>query len=327
MPDFEQRLLKGEVPNIQLIRDGLINWLRHASITQSMNRTAQMFVGVNTYNARVRALRGLIDEALDLAIADANKSLEQISKIKMQREALDNIFESNLFAPQDADEREALSKVELELLLDASRPVSRLNPWRGYIPKIRNYPMTLLLFRQGIRRGELAGMMKDDVLEIEGQHYIRVFRRPDDDRDPRKRQPAAKTQPRVLPISIETWTVLQHYIRKVRPMTKAALEHDYLFVSSRTGAPLSLSGVNIAIAQLGFVLGRRIFPHIGRHTVASDYLADAREDGKTEKEARGGLMSLCGWKSEGSVERYTKRERDRTRDEVLKKHQRKVFDE
>jgi integrase/recombinase XerC len=135
-----------------------------------------------------------------------------------------------------------------------------------------------LLIDAGLRRGECAGIMLDD-LDLDDQ-VVTVL--------------GKGRRPRVLAYGRKTALALDRYLRARSAQPHAALPNLWI---GRNGA-MSPSGVFQVVSERGASVGLRLHPHQLRHSFAASWLAA----GGTE----GDLMRLAGWKSRSMVDRYAK---------------------
>jgi len=149
-------------------------------------------------------------------------------------------------------------------IMDPSNP---LNPWHDEHCKHRNSLILDWLRVLGIRRGELLGIRICDIAFTANTAII--MRRADDTTDPRKDQPNAKTLARLLYVLPDLIERTELYILKYRSQIKGARKHDFLFVASGSGIPLSIQAVNklFSVLRSKFPeLPQSVTPHIWRHT-------------------------------------------------------------
>jgi integrase len=142
----------------------------------------------------------------------------------------------------------------------------------------RDTAIIRLLIDTGLRRGECAGMMLDD-LDLDDQ-VVTVL--------------GKGRRPRVLAYGRKTALALDRYLRARSGQPHAALPNLWI---GRSGA-MSPSGVFQVVSERGASVGLRLHPHQLRHSFAASWLAA----GGTE----GDLMRLAGWKSRSMVDRYAK---------------------
>ena len=212
-----------------------------------------------------------------------------------------------LDASRSTSAREGLSAAEAERLKEVIRPDSPDNPW---LPEVRrrNGLVVLLLWATGIRRGELLALEASDFTPKPNGAKLRIFRRPDNPRDRRARQPAVKTLGRDITVHDGLATLLQEYILEDRRKLPGARKHPFLFVSSADGAPLSLSGVNKLFRVLQAVDGLPgdLSPHVLRHTWNDDFSAQSdlanphRTDVERTQEERNRAY-LMGWSMKSTM--------------------------
>lgn len=116
-----------------------------------------------------------------------------------------------------------------------------------------------LLADTGIRVGELVGLRTSDLVERDRNHYIKVRGKGDKER--------------LVPVP-RAWRRLQRYVEKSRPKDTVS---DRIFLSQRRGRrtgdyePLTNSGVEQLVRSLAESsgIGKRVFPHMLRHTYAT----------------------------------------------------------
>jgi integrase len=142
----------------------------------------------------------------------------------------------------------------------------------------RDTAIIRLLIDTGLRRGECAGIMLDD-LDLDDQ-VVTVL--------------GKGRRPRVLAYGRKTALALDRYLRARSGQPHAALPNLWI---GRSGA-MSPSGVFQVVSERGASVGLRLHPHQLRHSFAASWLAAGG--------AEGDLMRLAGWKSRSMVDRYAK---------------------
>jgi len=215
--------------------------------------------------------------------------------------------------------RQGLTPESRSVLEAATEPAAACNPWKDHHTRVRNHVMVQLFLALGLRAGELLGFRVRDFSSASGT--IDVIRRTDNAEDPRARRGEVKTRERKLKLSPELSELLRSYVLNERRSLRGARRHEFLFVASRTGAPLSYSALAKSFAQL-----RAAFPvelsdvvaHILRHTWNDDFSEQADKSGlppAREKKIRSYLM---GWSEHsGMAAHYTKRHTQREADAHL----------
>lgn len=124
-------------------------------------------------------------------------------------------------------------KEVLEKFLEIFKPDSKLNPFKGYELKLRNYLLVQLLYWTGARSGEVLSMTLNDIDYDLKTPKMRIERRHDDIADSRKYQPVTKTKSRQIVIPIWLRDELDYYINKIRSQYPASKKHPYIFVSHK----------------------------------------------------------------------------------------------
>lgn len=224
-------------------------------------------------------------------------------------------------------QRSCLSPKQRYSLLSAIEPGCVANPWSGVRCQSRNFVILRLLYELGVRRGELLALRLEDIDVRQGRLSIR--RRPDDPRDPRRRQPVAKTEERVLELGIELSRDLAEYILKTRRSLHAARTHGYLFVDTHRGAPLTASGLDKVFVRLRTVEGipKDFTSHVLRHDWNdrfSTLMENKRVKPGDEQRLR---MYLQGWSWVGSAQRYNQRHIVKRANEALLRMQERAVEE
>ena len=208
-------------------------------------------------------------------------------------------------------------------LMQVIRPDNPENPWRTEHGRVRNNLMLLWFFDLGLRRGELAGVrisrMSSSMAEV------RIDRRADDPKDPRKQQPNAKTLGRNLELKVDLTELTREYVLNYRRKIPGARKHDFLFVSSGTGAPISLVAINKIFERLREIvpgLPNNLSPHKLRHDWNDRYSetvdakpADERIPESLEQQSRNYAM---GWSMRSKMsEHYSRRSLQKKSNEVI----------
>lgn len=206
-------------------------------------------------------------------------------------------------------ERQSLNVAQRALLTQKTDSSACDSPWLRKRSRRRNELIVRWFSELGIRRGELLGVQVTDINFRSNEVFI--AKRPQNPDDPRIRQPNTKTRPRLLALSEELVSETRRYIKEVRRMFPGAARHDFLFVATGSGRPLSLEGLN----KIFSVLQQRVpefrgilSPHVLRHTwndMFSETMDEAKVPPEKEEKWRSRLM---GWtETSGTASVYTKR--------------------
>ncbi|MGR2680497.1 tyrosine-type recombinase/integrase [Chromobacterium haemolyticum] len=196
-----------------------------------------------------------------------------------------------------------------ECLLSAIAKNSTENPWTYDFTKTRNELMFRWLHAFGLRRGELLNVRVSDIDFRE--ETVTIVRRPDSSDDPRTAQPLVKTRDKILPMSPDLCRLTYDYVMDTRRLLAGARRHGYLFVATKTGAPLSLSALNKCFSFLRSRipdLPDDLSPHVLRHTW-NDNFSEAMDRTKTPEAEEQKMRSyLMGWsETSGTAVNYTRR--------------------
>ncbi|MBC7786192.1 MAG: site-specific integrase [Methylophilaceae bacterium] len=240
---------------------------------------------------------------------DASLRLSLESSIQYTSNAIDARLPSGAYKHSRIDQREGLEPEVVSRILQVINPQSQENPWSDEHSKFRNELIILWLLNCGLRRGELLNIRISDLNFREST--VVVVRRADDVSDPRTNQPKVKTRGREIPLSTGLLDKTNAYIMNQRSAIRGARKHDFLFVASDSGIPLSIPSLNkiFTVLKKKFPeLANQLFPHILRHTwndIFSEEMDKNRVGEEQEKKARSYLM---GWsETSGTAATYTRR--------------------
>lgn len=220
-----------------------------------------------------------------------------------------NAIEARLPSGSYNEKREGLEPEDVSQIIKVINPQSNENPWFDEHSKYRNELIILWLLSCGLRRGELLNIRISDLNFREST--VVIARRADDINDPRINQPKVKTRGREIPISPGLLDKTNAYIMNHRSAIRGARKHDFLFVSSDSGSPLSIPSLNKIFNVLKKKLPEisdRLFPHIFRHTW-NDLFSEEMDKNKVgEEQEKKSRSYLMGWsETSGTAATYTKR--------------------
>ncbi|WP_157955215.1 site-specific integrase [Halomonas denitrificans] len=222
-------------------------------------------------------------------------------------------------------------------LMECVKEDSEANPYRNSGVKLRNALMFELLYHTGVRAGELLTLRIEDIV-FGPTASIRVRRLHDDEIDPRRHQPVAKTLPRTIPIPIKVAERLRQYIIEVRSTIKGASRHPFLFVTHHAarhceGNPISDSTFRNRILKPAVKKNEELFSEITRHGFRHNFnyrlskKIDAHNERAkvdtclvpiSEKEELQIRKQLNGWQSDETAEKYNLRHIKERADALLK---------
>lgn len=223
--------------------------------------------------------------------------------------------------------REGLESGVVAKMLKVTNPHSQENPWVDEHSRYRNELIIGWLYHLGLRRGELLGIRISNIDFRKGT--VVVERNADDPNDPRRYQPKVKTLGREIPLSSGLIDKTYAYIMNHRVNLPGASKHEFLFVASDSGAPLSIPSLakvfNVLRAKCP-EMPQSLSPHVLRHTWNDDYSEEMdklRVPKEDEKKTRSFLM---GWsETSGSAATYTRRHiRKKAHDASLKMQNRLI---
>lgn len=279
-------------------------------------------VGSETAHIRLLYIRAYLEWRIQHAIlrmpAAASTTTALVAAASVLRDALASRSRGS-GRSQSAIGRQGLTVEQRQLLQNTIDPDADQSPWLRGTGRRRNELLVRWLNDLGLRRGELLGVRVTDINFRANEVFI--AKRPHDPLDPRIRQPNAKTRARLLPLSDDLVRATRKYIMEVRRAIPGAAKHDYLFVATGSGRPLSLAAVNKVFVVLrnrvpGF--GEILSPHVLRHTwndTFSELMDEAQVPPAKEEKWRSRLM---GWsETSGTAAVYTKRHVQRKAAEAM----------
>lgn len=148
-------------------------------------------------------------------------------------------------------ESKSLTNEQVTTLTDMVSVKSKINPFSEHV-RFRNNLIIEILLETGIRGGELLNIKLVDFDYV--HKSLCIVRRPDDQNEPRLRQPLVKTLERKIPLSIELTELIQNYISDFRSKQCHSGEHDYLLVThsskGQLGHALTISGYQKIFEQI-----------------------------------------------------------------------------
>lgn len=206
-------------------------------------------------------------------------------------------------------QREGLSADVIKRIIEVADKGSPENPWRDKFARARNALIISWLRLLGLRRGELLNI---EISDIDfAKREVTIFRRPDNPDDPRVHQPRVKTRDRIIPLSEALIEATEKYIDEERKKFVNSRRHSFLFISGRTGAPMSLSALNkvFRVLREGVPgLPDDLSPHHLRHSWNDDFSRKADAKGLSEEEEKQWRAFLMGWSPTSSTATtYTRR--------------------
>ncbi|MGO7297132.1 tyrosine-type recombinase/integrase [Rhizobium ruizarguesonis] len=203
---------------------------------------------------------------------------------------------------------EGLDREAVKRLREVIEPDHPDNPFMPEV-RFRNYLIVRLLLDLGLRRGEMLGIKIGDFVPA-SKGWITIHRRPNDRDDPRRHKPATKTAARELQMSGRLTEIVHEWIVGHRARIPGARRNPYLIVSTRDGAPMSLSNVNKimeALRERVEGLPKELAPHPLRHTW-NDNFSDLMDENKVSAENEiKWRKRLMGWRRENSAASYVRR--------------------
>lgn len=294
---------------------GFSRWLRNGrldpvKLVGRIGPTAEgtPIVRRSTVLAYLKSIKTYLLWAADTFSASGGSPDEVKKQLEGARARIERMF-SRLKMPSIDPVLKGFDKDQMYRLRSVARPGSRMNPFKDEAVQWRNWCILEILSDSGLRRGELMSALSSDKPSIHNSHKWFVRRRPPDPKDPRVPRPAVKTQERDIQLLPRHTDILKRYVDKYRFVfttdergnkKKAKPSHDFLFISTEDGAPLSLDAINKILKALGnaaFPNGDVVVhPHLLRNTFCNEFMEHAVDvEGRSVSAAQEELRRLCGW--------------------------------
>jgi integrase len=222
-----------------------------------------------------------------------------------------------------------------EWILSVVKETSSDNPFKGEEVKFRNAVLFEVMDTTGMRAGEILALQIQDIDFQNGT--ISVVRRHDAIEDPRKKQPVAKTNERIIPVDKALTNRLREYIMDRRSKIPAARKHPYIFVTHKHGKyhgkPISNSTFVNRVLKPAVAVQPELLEEITRHGFRHNFNYKlskkidalnkaAKENPKinpiNEKREIQIRKELNGWSSDKTAETYNLRHIREEADRVMR---------
>ena len=189
---------------------------------------------------RIRVIAAYVDWVLQ----NAERSLSvrtqaaQILALRATRESVTRSLPDIFPTQNEGRKTDGLSASEVTRLLAIIDLQNPRNAWaRGISDEAnairkRNQVIVILMLAFGPRRGDVLKLQTGDVKTHGSEPTLWVVRRPDDPKDPRKFEPNAKTQERMLPLDAYVARILDDYISDYRTLIPNYKKSRYLMLGS-----------------------------------------------------------------------------------------------
>jgi len=200
--------------------------------------------------------------------------------------------------------KKGLSEDVIARIHEVIDPNSEENPWRRGFNRYRNRLYIYWLLELSLRRGEALGVMLED-LDVAGEKF-QVMRRPDNPKDSRGiYAPLTKTRDRVLKISGALLEYTEEYLTMRRAFLNAD-RHGYLFVSSWSGDPISVSAARDIFKALRKKVPElpNLSAQILRHTWNTLFTKHAYRTNMPDKKRLESMRNQNGWSDISAMPDY-----------------------
>lgn len=319
--DMKDRLLSGEGFTSDEILVGIKDFLR-----MDLSAGGDGVVAPETLTGRVGVIKNFVSYHIESAIMRLPSDDARIDRMTAKKVAIDNAFDRLTGEKSYSETRYALSEKASELLLEISDHRSPANPWKPRC-RSRNRLIVQLLLSTAMRRGELLKTCVADCEINSATPAIRIVRTPDNPIDPRKDDPKAKTNARLISIPPELARAIDDYIQNERYRISNSHKTPFLFLNVKNGKPLSLRQLNRIFEQIRLRHPEKIkslYPHILRHTVLTQIRKGLKTAGYAEDNIKGHLKSYAGWETDNSGT-YTAAAIEAECNSHLREYQNKLF--
>ena len=324
--DLEQRFKSGNGLTAEEINPSLYDWLRKDFTFR--RDVKQIAVAPITHRSRLETIRDYVLWQIDQILSSTDINYNKFDYITTKRELISRQFNKDLPSIR-LNRRIGLEPKLRQRFLQVIRPDAQDNPWDKSV-RHRNYILCLIYLILGLRRGEALKLYLNDINLNGARPTLTVKRKPDDANDTRRQEPRVKTLGRIIPLASDIVKILHEYIIKYRSKIPNAKKSPFLFLSSRTGNPLSLIAVNNIFYQIikhHHEFKYILTPHILRHSY-NDLLSEiADENGLSEHDVIEIRNYLCGWSRLSSQGESYRQRHIQQRAMVLSiSHQIKIFE-
>lgn len=240
LEDFAYWLRVGDTSNVVSMQP-----VKALRTEKTINRAITTVMGFYEYHIANRTVDFQQFDRFYLPIGLKRKGfLAGIAKTKPVRRKLVKLKESRKFPGCLTDE-------QVETLVNACH-------------RLRDKLIILMLNGTGMRKGELLGLIHDDIGDFD-DYSIKVVRR-DNPNGAR-----AKGQERVIPVTQELLQMYEEYL--IREYPESGL--PYIFVniwSGKIGQPMKPNILNTMFNRLSKKTGIKVYPHLFRHTYGTRLL-------------------------------------------------------
>ena len=253
---------------------------------------------------------------------------EKFSNFVVKRDEILKEFKSLDFSAKTG-RRKGLDPKIIEKILILTRENSDLNPWIKR-DRLRNELIFDFLIFLGIRASELLKIEIQDI-NLKGQFpTVTIKRIEDDPNDPRKYEPRVKTHGRILDINLDISLKLTKYLR-MRRLIKNGKKSRYLFLSHRTGTPMSYIALSKLVSRLESscldLQGTGLSPHSFRRSWNDRFREAGEKNGVNEESITQSQNYLQGRNLDSpEAYKYAQRHIEKSAREVLLKMQKGLLD-
>lgn len=220
-------------------------------------------------NATKRRRLAAASDYLDLVARthEAHTSNSEQAKRSERRQDMLSALRARLPRVRSSRVRNAFTETQLGRLIKFLNTGDPAQIWKDEDLRSRNWAIMNVLIATGVRQGELRQLKITDVDFREPS--LTVERRPDGPEDPRVREPNAKTNDRIIPMSERLALILEDYYFGCGSDAAAVSKSRFLFLSLSNrsrGQPISAQTVRAVVADVGAHIGlSNLVPHALRH--------------------------------------------------------------
>lgn len=232
--------------------------ISNSTVAGAIHSTISPGTFAGHWNSIKQYIRHWIEQSLMKNKVDNRKMIEELSQGLLFVDDKLNQFVSKMPPQQYLP---ILDDNELSKVIKAFHPTS--DTFKDEIVKWRNWTMFLTMLDAGIRVGSLLNLYIEDTPQGGNDKILKIKRRPDNPKDPRRRKPQVKTINYKVAISDRTISTMSKYITDFRADYAGA---PFLFLDEDNKRPVAYATIKSAFDKVSNITGINVTPHDLRRT-------------------------------------------------------------